>query len=421
MRWSIAIALLATACTCSRQAAPSGPPNVLLIVVDTLRADHMGLYGHERDTTPHLDRWADGAMVFDRAYSHAPWTKPSIASLLTSRLPRDHGVHDWDHALDAGHDTLQSALRTAGYRTEAYVSHHALDPKWNNFHHGFDVYDTSAYEGRGSPHHISSSARVASRTIEALDRLQGEAPFFLWAHFFDPHDTYLAHEKHDFGGSDIDKYDSEIAFTDHHIGRILDHLDATGLAHQTIVAFTADHGEGFGAHGYNLHTVSLYDELIRVPLIVRGPELAAGRTDVTVPHVDLAPTLLSLVGVDAPKGFTGEVWPVTHGVLQPLTDRTVLAETRRYADIRGLVRGRWKVIDDRRAGKVEVFDITADPDEQRARARRPPEVEGLLGELRTAYSGTEEAPTVRRMGDEERAVLEALGYIEGDAGDDASE
>ncbi|MFT4625378.1 MAG: choline-sulfatase [Myxococcota bacterium] len=416
-RWAagllVGVALLASSCTCSRPPV-DGPPNVVLIVVDTLRADHLGLYGYERATSPALDAWADDAMVFDRAYSHAPWTKPSIASLLTSRLPRDHGVHDWDHALDPDLDTLQGALKTAGYRTEAYVSHHALDPKWNNFHHGFDVYDTSAYEGRGSPHHISSSARVANATIEALDRLQWEPPFFLWAHFFDPHDTYLDHPKHDFGDADIDRYDSEIAFTDRNIGRILDHLEATGLSHRTVVAFTADHGEGFGAHGYNLHTVALYDELIRVPLVVRGPGLAAGRSDRTVGHVDLAPTLLDLVGVAAPSGFTGSPWPVTDGVLQPLEDRTVLGETRRYADLRSLVKGRWKVIDDRRAGVTEVYDIPADPDETRDRAGRAPAADPLVKALAEAYAAPEEAPTVRKMGEEEREVLQALGYLEPD-------
>jgi arylsulfatase A-like enzyme len=414
MRWSLLTALLGVSCTCTRQPPTDGPPNLLLIVVDTLRADHLGLYGYGRDTSPRLDAWSDGAMVFDRAYSHAPWTKPSIASLLTSQLPRDHGVHDWDHALDPSLPTLQGALQSAGYRTEAYVSHHALDPQWNNFHHGFDVYDTSAYQGRGSPHHISSSARVANRTIEALDRLQYEPPFFVWAHFFDPHDTYLEHTKHDFGPEDIDRYDAEIAYTDHHIGRVLDHLEETGLAHRTIVAFTADHGEGFGAHGYNLHTVALYDELIRVPLIVRGPELAAGRSDLTVPHLDLAPTLLSLVDVEAPETWTGDPWPVTDGVLQPLEHRTVLAETRRYADLRGLVRGRWKIIDDRRASKTEVYDIPADPDEQNNRAGRAPAAAPLVRALKEAYSGPEEAPILRKMGDEEREVLEALGYIEGD-------
>ena len=143
---------------------PSGPPDIVMVVVDTLRADPTSMYGYARDTTPRITEFAEDAVRFERAYAASPWTKPSITTLLTSTLPRDHGVVQWEHVQDEDLVSMSTHLKSQGYATQAYVSHHALAPKHNRFHLGFDVYDTSVFGGdRGSAHKISSAREVTAR------------------------------------------------------------------------------------------------------------------------------------------------------------------------------------------------------------------------------------------------------------------
>jgi len=273
-------------------------PNVLFVVVDTLRWDHVGCYGAARKTTPFVDDYAAGATRFDRAYSVAPWTMPSVASMFTGLYPSRHGANSFGLGLTDEVDTLAEILQREGYATQGVISHTAIGAR-NNFQQGFDVYLES--EARGHDH--LSTDGVTGQAIGKLEGLAaGEAPFFLFVHYFDPHYNYKRHPEYGFAADAAgrldgeqpmrellrmapdmtpdesqflrDLYDEEVRFTDAGIGRLLERLQVLGLDEDTIVILTADHGEEFLDHGDLGHTGSLYEELVRVPLILRGP----GRT-----------------------------------------------------------------------------------------------------------------------------------------------
>lgn len=386
-------------------------PNLLLIVVDTLRADHLGCYGYERATSPRLDGLARESVVFEHAQSHSSWTMPSVASLFTSLEPKDHGISDWKQPLDTRLVTLAEQLQREGYRTEGYVSHGVL-ARLYQFDQGFDVYDSSVVDGR-MPRDISTAREVTDLAERALGRLAAkQEPFFLWVHYFDPHDAYLPHAEFDFGPAAVDRYDSEIAYTDRQIGRLLDGLAKSGKAERTLVAFTADHGEGFGAHRHLYHTVTLFDELLHVPLMLRGPGLEPGRVATPVGMLDLAPTLLSLLGKPIPPEWKGAPWPRRDGRFAPDLERPLVAETQRFADLRALRVGRYKLIADRKSGGRKLFDLEADPGEQKNLRREQPErAERMFQQLEAHYAqGATSAPRKDLPPDlEER--LRSLGYV----------
>jgi arylsulfatase A-like enzyme len=393
-----------------RPRPPDGTPNnVVWIVVDTLRADHLGAYGYARPTSPRLDTFAEHAAVFEMATSHAPWTKPSMATMLTGLLPRDHGVDAWESVLDPDLPTVQRALKDAGYATTAVVSHHALDPRFSQFHLGFDRFDTSAFAGRGSAHDLITSHRVTDVAIEALESLP--EPFFLFVHYFDPHETYMAHPATPFGTSDVDLYDAEIAFTDHALGRLFDRLDALGMAERTARVVVADHGEEFGDHGGRVHTLTLYDEAIRVPLLVAGPGIAAGRVPGRVGLVHLGPTVLDLVGVSPPPGMAGRPIPRVDGRFAPRPE-PIVSETRRYVDRRSVVDGSMKLIVDLGTGHMELYDWVGDPGEQRNLASLRPAVVSRMSRFVESYERGRNAARQEPMAPELRTALEELGYIE---------
>jgi arylsulfatase A-like enzyme len=387
------------------------PPNIVVVVIDTLRADHLEIDGYHRATAPHIARFAEQAAVFHRSYSHAPWTKPSIASLLTSLEPREHGITDWDHRLDEALVTLPRHLKALGYRTEAYVSHHALHPRWNDFHRGFDIFDTSAFEDRGESHYIASAREVSELAADALDRL--ERPFFLFVHYFDPHAAYLQHPEYAFGPSDVDRYDSEIAYTDHHLGAVLEKLASDGLRENTIVAITSDHGEEFLDHGGRYHTLTLFDEVLRVPLMIRAPGLGPHQIFYSVGLIDLAPTLLDLAALPIPEGFGGTPIPREGDRFQLDAHRSVFGETRREgkANLRCVVEGKWKLIHDVHFEQWALFNLKRDPHETVDVFDKRPDIVARLQPRLLEY----EAQPLRRAPRQEMAedleeLLEALGY-----------
>ncbi len=395
--------------------APPAPPlaprarNVVLIVIDTLRADHLGTYGYARGTSPRIDAFARQAAVFERASSHSPWTMPSVASMFTSLEPKDHGIADWKQPLDARLLTLAEVLRARGFRAEGYVSHGVLSRLYQ-FDQGFDVYDSSVVEGR-LPREISTAREVTDLALRALERPLPE-PFFLWVHYFDPHDAYLKHPGHDFGERPHDRYDSEIAWTDAQVGRLLDGLERRGLMSSTAVALLSDHGEGFGAHRHLQHTVTLFEELLRIAFVLRVPGVAGQRVDDVVRAIDLAPTLLSLLGLPAPPEFKGLTVELRGGRFQASPARPVVAETQRFADLRALRLGRFKLIQDRAQGRARLFDLEADPDEQRNLARIQPDVvERLQGLLDAHYAGGSWSAPRRELPPDLERDLRSLGYI----------
>jgi len=399
--------------------------NILLIVIDTLRADHLGLYGYTRDTSPNIDAFGGDAAVFERAISTAPWTKPAMASIFTSLLPREHGVTDWDRNLPSEPTTLTRHLKANGYRTLAYISHDAFNREFNNFHIGFDVFDTSlipsvnvarrkAVQGKRP---TGGTKQATSRELTDL-ALQGlhetaEQPFFMWVHYLDPHPPLLRHEQFDFGPGAVGHYDSEIAYTDHHIGRLLEGLRAKGKLEETVVVIVSDHGEEFQDHGSRGHTKTLYDELIRALLVIRVPGFEPQRLPEVVSIIDIAPTLLELVGVPIPDDFGGRPFPIDGTRFDPAGDRPAFSDTRRSADKRAVVFGDWKLIEDRKTGAREVYRIGTDPGERLDLKDQHPEALATLEALLKKMEETEEVEIApETMSPEMIESLKSLGYIE---------
>jgi arylsulfatase A-like enzyme len=391
--------------------------------------------------------------VFDRAYATAPWTRPSVASMLTGLYPSGHGAMALNNLLVPEAETLAETLARAGYATAGIVSHVILSERFG-FSQGFALWDEE--EARGHDH--LSTPGVTERALAALDALAAEdRPFFLFVHYFDPHYAYLAHPEIGFeptahpelrGGEDVEalrgrldslgpdevaflraRYDEEIRFTDAGFGRLLERLASLGVDDRTVVALTADHGEEFLERGWLGHTRTLYEELVAVPLVVRGRAGAPGhgqRVGRPVSLVSLTPTLLELAGVDAAgRVFEGpSLAPFVAGGEPPAADN-VFAEVdfrgpvAKQARKKAVIGPRFKLIRDDRRGRVELYDLTNDPGERRdlARGGPSPAVDALQREL-YAFT-TRDRPDLGGSADEVpidaelRERLRQLGYVQG--------
>lgn len=276
-------------------APESLPPNVLLITVDTLRPDRLGVHGHSRETSPEIDTLAASGRVFTNAFSVSGWTLPSIASIMTGLYPKDHGATDFHLSVDPAVTTLATVLQRQGYDTRGYVSHVLLGPAYG-VAEGFGRFDLSVL-GLGHPHNVATATALTDLVTTELADLR--EPFFTWVHYFDPHYEYLKHaEWKQWGWGVSGRYDQEIAYTDREIGRLLVGLRERGLLENTIIIFTADHGEELGERGLKYH-FTLFDEVLRVPLVIAGPGIEPGTDDRPVEQVDILPTVLGLLGLDA--------------------------------------------------------------------------------------------------------------------------
>lgn len=294
-RWvalGIAVLLIACAGGCSR----GGPPNLILISVDTLRPDHLGYNGYPRKTSPAIDRLASEGVVFTDATSVSGWTLPSMATILTGQYPKDHGATDFFWSLDPKITTLADVLRKHGYDTFGFVSHIMLTPTYG-MGEGFDHYDFSVLNS-GHPHNISTSEPLTNLTLKGLR--DAKAPWFIWVHYFDPHFMYLDHPRFHFGDSDLDRYDSEIAYTDYYIDNLLRAVDRGN----TVIVFIADHGEEFGEHGGKYH-YTLHGEVLRIPMIIKAPGIKPRKDNEPAEQTDVMPTVLGLLGIPAPPGLPG--------------------------------------------------------------------------------------------------------------------
>lgn len=451
-----------------RAPAPPGAPNVLLILVDTLRADHMGLYGYGRDTTPHIDAFAREAVVFENAVVQAPWTAPSVASLFTGLYPSVHGLDagiDLDRSFDPAREdrpmalqkalapsvpTLAEELRRHGYTTAGFVSQVYLNSVFG-FGQGFERYRDAEFTTekiRGE--------RTNELVLQWLEEEPGE-PFFLFVHYNDPHfpydapepfgrkfvgdydgpltpaDTKQVHklpEREDLTPEDIDYvralYDGEIAYLDSVVGGLLERVRSRSWERPLLVVLTADHGEEFFEHGGTSHGFTLYDEQLRVPLVVLDPRARGGRrVDAQVRVVDLKPTLLELAGIGEPPA------PVQGTSFAELVRGEADGEARAAFSEATWDGDAWairapdglKLILHPEDGRVQLFDLTQDPKEQHDLAAERPEVARRLEqalrswvernrELR-AELGSEEGGLGEVALDEElQTQLRALGYLE---------
>ncbi|HXG54584.1 MAG TPA: sulfatase-like hydrolase/transferase [Vicinamibacterales bacterium] len=391
----------------------SGGP-VILISIDTLRADRLPLYGSTRIKTPHIDRLAADGVVFDNAYAHSPQTLPSHASILSGDLPFTHGVRDnIGYTVRADQRFLQHTLKERGYATAAFVSSYVLR-RQTGVGSGFDAYDDELPPV--SPDQPSGQVQrrgedTVTRAIRWLDS-QTSNNVFLFAHIYEPHTPYTPPER--FAGHD--PYDGEVAYSDEIIGALLDHLRQKDMYDAATIILLSDHGEGLGDHGETEHGLFLYRETTRVPLIVKLPGARGGGRRIALPvqHVDVMPTILELTGEREPAGRPGRsLLPVLldgNSALQAANIYTESLSPRLHYGWSAL----YALSDDRyryiRAPRDELYDLTQDPRELTSIAEGRPQVRAAM---RTALEGmtTTTAAAPSAVSDEDRRKLAALGYV----------
>lgn len=289
--------------------------NVLLITIDTTRADHLGMYGYSRPTSPNLDKLAAAGTVFEHSWAHAPSTRYSMPAILTGRLPLDvyydTSIEGWPGLLPKA-TTIAEMLGTVGFTSGAITNYWYFD-RVRRMDQGFAEYDNAnaaLHQGvaNAGPEQTKGSSSK-EQTDKAIKFVEGHAAnrWFLWVHYYDPHYAYEPHpELPSFGADRVALYDGELRYTDLHIGRLLDDLRAKGLYDKTIIVVTGDHGEGFGEHDIDLHGYHLYAAQTRVPLVIRVPGLAPRRSQTPAGHVDILATLANLAGAPATTEMMGK-------------------------------------------------------------------------------------------------------------------
>jgi arylsulfatase A-like enzyme/Flp pilus assembly protein TadD len=293
-------------------AAATDQPNVILITLDTVRADRMGFLGSKLGLTPQLDALASQSVVFEHAYSQAPITPVSHATILTGTFPQYHGIRNFGDRLPPSVPFLPDILHTQGYHTGAFVGSIILDPKngfASGFERGFDVYNAGFHRQKTGERREASMQRRGEVTLghvlEWLGQQQG-SPFFLWFHLWDAHDPYNPPEpfRSRFPSA---PYNGSIAYVDATVGKLLDYLRSHGLYDNALIAVAADHGESLGDHGELTHSIFLYDATIHVPLLLKLPahRFVGQRVNAAASLVDLAPTLLEALGQTPPPAIQG--------------------------------------------------------------------------------------------------------------------
>gem|GEM_PF-193956 len=391
-------------------------PNVLLLILDTVRAADLGIYGYARATTPALERWFADGMVFDRAFAPAPWTLPSHAAMFTGRWP-DETSTDFDRRLDDTFPTVAEGMRAHGYATGGFVGNLLYTAgRWSGLGRGFGTYRdhpvswNAALESLSLPRRLALAirdrlgrhGRLVRQTAEEVNREfldwlpeRPGRPFFAFLNYFDAHHQYETHPPFDtlFGApprywimqwgkrytpDELEElrraYDSAIAYLDHQIGLLLEELDRRGVLRNTIVILASDHGEQFGEHGVSIHANSLYAPVLHVPLMIRGPGVPGGRVATPVSIRDIARTVFDLAGQSA-GAIGGEslarYWtPGSAGAPVPTWLPTSLQFNRFSAPTDPIRKGpmtggfAWPYHYIRNGnGREELYDLSADPDE----------------------------------------------------------
>jgi arylsulfatase A-like enzyme/predicted Zn-dependent protease len=407
-----------------RHARGARPPDLLVVTLDTLRADRVGAYGYAPARTPHLDALAARGLRFAQATTVTPLTLPAHSSLFTGTFPPFHGVRDnGGFYLGEEQSTLAEVLRARGYRTGGFVSAFVLDARWGiaqGFDRYFDDFDLSKFENAPG---MDAIQRPGTETVdEALRWLaeDGERPFFAWVHLYDPHAPYAPAPEFAalYPATPSGAYDAEIAATDAQLGRLLDALAAQGRLDRTVVAVLADHGEMLGEHREVTHGFFVYDAAVRIPLVVAGPRVPTAAVAHQVRIVDVMPTLLELLGTPAPPAVQGaSLLAVARGGAPPLLAYSESWYPRYHygwSELVSVQDGRFKLI---RAPRRELYDLVRDPREESDLAaqdtRRVQAMEAALEALlgRVASGAPAKAPQALDAETEER--LEALGYVAG--------
>jgi len=412
-------------------------PNLLVILVDALRADRLSLYGCNRQTSPEIDSLAARATVFDNCIAQASWTMPSVATLFTSVYPSAHGVLSTETALSPSLETMAEALQKAGYRTCGVQTNSLVVPEYG-FCKGFDEYYAFPFVQETTfnkkLYHVAAEVNA-----KALDRLksQSERPFFLYLHYMDVHDPYEPPEEFRvFGASRSDLYDGEILYFSREFGRFFGELDKAGILKNTIVVLAADHGEQFLEHGGIKHGVSLYSEETHVPLVVWMPGQSEGRrVAARVGLIDVPVTLLAAAGVPAPRSAAGRS-------LLPALRTGALDEAEAFSELTtiytpgrhlvSLTKGDYRLIVlnptlGRQSMCLELYDLAGDAAERVNLAGSKSEVlEAMLAEIKdyvaaqtTLHRKLVPEPVKVKLDKARRDQLQAIGYLMPQTGGDA--
>ena len=436
-RWACVWLLVACAAAATQTAKTSARPttnratrpNVILITLDTTRADRMGFLGSKLGLTPNLDGLAKQGVVFTRSYSQVPLTPPSHATILTGTYPQFNHVYDFGMRLPADVPYLPEILQRRGYETAAFVSSVILDPvegSGQGFDRGFDVYNAGFHRRRPGEDRYQSVERRADEVVrraEAWLDKHPRGPFFLWMHFYDAHDPYDPPEPFKTRYAK-DPYDGEIAYADSAVGKFLDDLKAKRRFDDTMIAVMADHGEALGGHGETAHGVFLYDETIHVPLLFKLPkEVSAGRRiESRAVLVDVAPTILQTLKLPIPKQMQGQslLPEITADASKKFPDQPAFAETdypRRafgWSSLRALRTGKYLFIE---APRNELYDQSVDPGATHSLATADAAVTDTLTSQIDAFrqkTSSEETLAKGPVDPDAQEKLNALGYVASD-------
>jgi len=454
-RAALALAALAAGCggdatgAAQLRGAAGLPAPIVLVVIDTLRVDHTSLGGYARDTTPYLAELAQHAFVFERAYCNASWTRPSMATLLSSRLPESHGCEGRAGRLADEIDTLPEVLAAHGWDTRAVVANGNLAQVFG-FDQGWSEYRCV----KGRPLWPYAEAAYLTPIIRQTIGHLSAPPFLLYLHYVDVHDPWLPHPEHDFDpgytgtfdGSSaslqpfrlrapspanrqraIDLYDGCIAYVDSQIREQLRPLADSGLLDASWLVVTADHGEGLWDHVVQGHANEVFESQLRVPLLIRPPGglPQTRRITQTIALIDLAPTLLELVGVPPCAGFDGRSWAPFLLGSGPAPERPIIVSERvDDVDLLAVIDGRRKLIVDGQANRALFYDLVTNPRELEAEAsdlaRDPvPPALDARGILERAVAAARAArPGATHLPDEAvppdvAEQLRAMGYVGG--------
>jgi len=406
------------------------PPNIILITLDTTRADRMGFLGSPRGLTPNLDALAKQSVVFSRAYAHVPLTTPSHASIFTGTYPQFNHLNYMGQPLAADLPYLPDILKHRGYKTAAFVGSLIIDskdPVAAGFGRGFDTYDAPFHNRvKGEDRYRSVERRAEAVVNSALSWLNSHrsGPFFIWVHCYDAHAPYEPPEPYKTRFRS-EPYDGEIAYTDSAMGKLLAGLRARGLYDNAIIAVMADHGEALGEHGEHHHGIFLYDETIHVPLLFKMPGQRFGgkRVDGRVRLVDVAPTILEEAGVAVPTAMQGAsllgVMKVSNGGTSTPgidADRPAYAESDYahrafgWSALRSWRTGKYLYVD---APERELYDQTADPGALRNMAPNAQAVaDTMQSQSDEFHRKTARAESARAtLSPEQSESLRALGYV----------
>jgi arylsulfatase A-like enzyme/Tfp pilus assembly protein PilF len=391
---------------------------LILVTIDTLRADRLGCYGYPKNLTPNLDRLAKSGVLFENAVAQTPSTPPSHASMFTGTYPTVHQVRNaGGFALAESHRTLAEILQEKGWQTAAFVGASVLDRVYG-LNQGFQTYDDRMPKVPEGEEPARRAGQVVDRALDWLQKRSAPNPLFLWVHIYDPHAPHDPPQpfKKKYQSN---PYDGEIAYTDRELGRLFDEIAKKFPAEKTLMTVLADHGESLSEHGEYYHGVFLYDSTLRIPWIMLGPGIPAGvRVNNQVRTIDLLPTLMTLLagetpstsqGVSLTPAFTGQPVDTTYSYGEALYPKLNMG----WAELRSLRTNRWKLI---RAPRSELYDLQSDPAETvNVIEKHPAEARQLQEQLgKVASIGRDNSPEkiqIKTISAATERKLESLGYV----------